>query len=34
MEDIDGIFDSYVTTKGQEGIFQGSTYPRGLRAIL
>ena len=34
MEDIDGIFDSYVATKGREGVFQGSIYPRGLRAIL
>ena len=34
MEYIDGIFNNYITTKGQEGVFQSSTYPRGLRAIL
>ena len=34
MEDIDSIFDSHVATKGQEGVFQGSTYSKGLRAIL
>ena len=34
MEDINGIFNNYVTNKGQEGVFQSSTYPRGLRAIL
>jgi hypothetical protein len=34
MEDTDDIFDSHITTKRREGVFQGSTHSRRLRAIL